>query len=156
MQGFHSFFFSQYLSPVQVLPCSQFSVFRHSSFQFYKCRARPKVVQLWEFYHRLFHKWLNFFRTKDNSLPAQNESFSEGTFIDNFRFHFNFYNKRANTYWLSSLYAAVQSVYHLTSPEGQDAPVFPDITTGDLPTCLFFLITSFITFSKSCFLHFSY
>ena len=25
-------------------------------------------------------------------LPAQNESFSEGTFIDNFRFHFNFYN----------------------------------------------------------------
>ena len=81
----------------------------------------------------------DFFRTKDNSLPAQNESFSEGTFIDNFRFHFNFYNKRANTYWLSSLYAAVQSVYHLTSPEGQDAPVFPDITTGDLPTCLFFL-----------------
>ena len=80
----------------------------------------------------------DFFRTKDNSLPAQNESFSEGTFIDNFRFHFNFYNKRANTYWLSSLYAAVQSVYHLTSPEGQDAPVFPDITTGDLPTCLFF------------------
>ena len=33
----------------------------------------------------------------------------------------------------------VQSVYHLTSPEGQDAPVFPVITTGDLPTCPFFL-----------------